>query len=411
MKEKKRRKKCDFVSTDFDLNYKLAKAICVHWPSFLPQQKIAEEIDVSQSLISKQLKKWVEVGRAPFINMEFQEPRNKKEEKNLKEEYDLEDVIVLEDNAIDVRSKNYFDIVGMSSSKLLMSKVQNIISRKKLDKSSEYKIKVAGSCGRNVFATLNYLADECKEANIKLTYSSCTALRSDQIIELTPIHIVSQLLNKTPVIEIRNTYQLPEMYPDTDTEEVTNVRIDTLKRMRFDQKILENDIVIFSIGNISNVSTDNGSVIPGFMQHTKNLGSSGLLDKLGIIGEIAFAPFNEKGEFLFHHLVKNVFKLENGEFIHDKEERKKMLESYSKRRINIDDKDIESSLKLLNSIFTMNFCSLKENRKKQNKKPYIILVVCGEQRKSRPLKTLLKKWKSLSIINALVTCKSIAEKL
>ena len=68
-----------------ELDNKIAKIIYDKWPRFVTQKDIADELNVSQSLVSKRLSSWTRKKNVP-LKM-FYEERNTELEKRLKDNY------------------------------------------------------------------------------------------------------------------------------------------------------------------------------------------------------------------------------------------------------------------------------------------------------------------------------------
>jgi hypothetical protein len=276
------------------------------------------------------------------------------------------------------------------------------------DITKETVIKISASGGSSVFSTVMSLAEELDNSDINLVFSSCLALRSNSLIELSPLHIVSQLLNKNPNVEVAHTYQLPEtsnLYTKESLYEIVEQRIRTQKMLGFDNEVLQSDIVIFGLGNIRW-----NFPVMGFMRHIYNLRLQSFIRNFSIMGEIAFAPFSKDG-FLFHHLVSEVFVQDNGKFRYDEFEQIKKLKKIAISNTNISKQDLVDAANFFSSIFTVNFCAIEKNVQKQKRRPYIILVVGGESQKSQPLKIMLDRWKKINFIDGLITSENIAQNL
>lgn len=141
---------------------------------------------------------------------------------------------------------------------------------------------------------------------MKINYNHSITLRSDKIVELSPLNIVAQLLNRKISIDVIRTYQLPELdynYSDRNQlyKSVEN-RMAVRNRLKLNDllKCSQNDIIIFGIGNLDLTLSSKDHA--GFMTHIEKLNLHSLCKKLNLCGEFGFAPFNANG-FLFHHLV------------------------------------------------------------------------------------------------------------
>lgn len=136
-----------------------------------------------------------------------------------------------------------------------------------------------------------------------------------------------------------------------------------------------------------------------------------------IVGKIAFNPFNDKGEFLFHDLLQNVFNASNtpNDFIFNDDvslQKQRLKEFCMKdKNIEVSNKDIEDATKLISSIFCLNFHKIANKLHNQKRKPYVLLVAGGSKKKAKPLKILLSEWKDKHIISGLVTSEDIAKEM
>ncbi|GJQ60412.1 MAG: hypothetical protein D8M57_01815 [Candidatus Scalindua sp. AMX11] len=398
-----------------DLDNKIAKIIYDKWPRFVTQKEIASELQLSQSLVSKRLASWKTKNNVP-LKM-FYEERNVTQEKYVSDNYHVNDVVVLKNTDYFINTKAYSKQIGKYASGILVRRINHILEKKsesvesksgENDVTEETVIKISASGGSSVFSTVMSLAEELENSDINLVFSSCLALRSNSLIELSPLHIVSQLLNKNPNVEVAHTYQLPEtsnLYTKESLYEIVEQRIRTQKMLGFDNEVLQSDIVIFGLGNIRW-----NFPVMGFMRHIYNLRLQSFIRNFGIMGEIAFAPFSKDG-FLFHHLVSEVFEQENGEFRYGEFEQIKKLKKIALSNTNISKQDLVDAANFFSSIFTVNFCSIEKNLNKQKKRPYIILVVGGESQKAQPLKLMLDRWKKINFIDGLVTSENIAQNL
>lgn len=398
-----------------DLDNKIAKIIYAKWPRFVTQKEIAKELQISQSLVSKRLASWQTKKNVP-LKM-FYEERNETQEKKLVNNYHINDVAVLKNAEYFVNTKSYLEQIGKYASDILVRRINHILDKKsenpKCNRSNKNftkktDIKISASGGNSVFYTVMSLAEELNHSDINLVFSSCLALRSNRLIELTPLHIVSQLLNKNSNVEVAHTYQLPEisnLYTKESLYEIVEQRIRTKKMLGFDNEVLRSDIVVFGLGSIR----WNFPVI-GFMRHVYNLRLQSFIRNFDIMGEIAFAPFSKDG-FLFHHLVSEVFEQKSGKFLFDEAEQIKKLKKIAMSNANISKQDLVDAANFFSSIFTVNFCEIEKKLQKQKERPYIILVVGGESQKAQPLKLILERWKSINFLDGLVTSENIAQNL
>jgi len=228
------------------------------------------------------------------------------------------------------------------------------------------------------------------------------------LIELSPLHIVSQLLNRNLNVGVTHTYQLPEitnLYSKESLYEIIEQRIRTRKMLGFENEVLDSDVVILGLGSIRW-----NHPVTGFMRHVYNLRLQSFLNNFDIVGEIAFAPFSKKG-FLFHHLVGEVFERENGKFKYDEYEQIKRLKKFANSNVTLSKQDLIDAAAFFSSIFTVNFCEIEERLQTQDKKPYILLAAGGPSQKALPLKIILDRWKGINILDGLVTSENIAQDL
>ena len=398
-----------------DLDNKIAKIIYDKWPRFVTQKEIASELQMSQSLVSKRLASWQTKKNVP-LKM-FYDERNVTQEKKLVNNYNINDAVVLKNADYFVNTKAYLKQIGMYASDILVRRINHILektsegiksNRSDKDFTKETVIKISASGGNSVFYTVMSLAEELDHSDINLVFSSCLALRSNSLIELTPLHIVSQLLNKSSNVEVAHTYQLPEvsnLYTKESLYEIVEQRIRTQKMLGFDNEVLQSDIVILGLGTIRW-----NFPVMGFMRHVYNLRLQSFIRNFDIMGEIAFAPFSKDG-FLFHYLVSEVFEQKNGKFRYDEFEQIKKLKKIANSNANISKQDLVDAAHFFSSIFTVNFCEIEKNLQRQKKRPYIILVVGGESQKAQPLKLMLERWKKNNFIDGLVTSENIARNL
>lgn len=145
----------------------------------------------------------------------------------------------------------------------------------------------------------------------------------------------------------------------------------------------------------------------GFMRHIYNLGLQSFLGNFDIAGEIACAPFGQKG-FLFHYLVGEVFERKNGKFRYDECEQLERLKKIANKNIQVSKQDLIDAATFFSSIITVNFCEIEKSLHKEANRPYILLLVGGESQKALPLKILLERWKAINILDGIVTSENIA---
>lgn len=407
--------KSGIAISHLELDNKISRIIFEKWPKFVTQKEIAKELNVSQSLVSKRLSSWTNKKNVP-LKMSYEE-RNVELEKKLKDNYHLNDVVVLKNADYFVHTQAYYKQIGKYASDILVRKINDILEKmtktrnnqiNEKDVINETEIKISAQGGSSVLTTIMSLADELENTDIKLLLSSCIALRSNNLIELSPLHIVSQLLSRNLNVGVTHTYQLPEitnLYSKESLYEIVEQRIRTRKMLGFDNEVLNSDVVIFGLGSIRW-----NHPVTGFMRHVYNLRLQSFLNNFDIVGEIAFAPFSKKG-FLFHHLVGEVFARENGKFKYDEYEQIKRLKKFANSDVTLSKQDLIDAAAFFSSIFTVNFCEIEERLQEQDKKPYILLAAGGPSQKALPLKIILDRWKGINIIDGLVTSENIARDL
>ncbi|KHE91264.1 MAG: hypothetical protein K8F52_15790 [Candidatus Scalindua rubra] len=398
-----------------ELDNKISRIIFEKWPKFVTQKEIANELNISQSLVSKRLSSWTNKKNVP-LKMSYEE-RNVELEKKLRDDYHLNDVVVLKNADYFVHTQAYYKQIGKYASDILVRKINDILEKmtktrnnqiNEKDVIKETEIKISAQGGSSVLNTIMSLADELEDTDIKLLFSSCIALRSNNLIELSPLHIVSQLLNRNLNVGVTHTYQLPEisnLYSKESLYEIIEQRIRTRKMLGFENEVLNSDVVILGLGSIRW-----NHPVTGFMRHVYNLRLQSFLTNFDIVGEIAFAPFSKKG-FLFHHLVGEVFERENGGFKYDEYEQIKKLKKFANSNVTVSKQDLVDAATFFSSIFTVNFCEIEDRLQKQDKKPYILLAAGGPSQKALPLKIILDRWKGINILDGLVTSENIAQDL
>lgn len=411
---KEKSSKRNIIKSQEEFDLEIASCIEESWP-LITQKNIANKLHVSQPFISKRLQAWSENKNTAPIELVLRKCRNTELETRLRETYKLDDAIVYKSSYIDI--KNDIDRAGKHGANFLIKKINDICETKELNnyesidtnETKATEITINTSCGRGVFAVLQNLVNELENTDVKLKFSCNIALRSNSLIENTPIQIISRLSNYKN-IEVKHAYQFPEIYEEK-LEDLIAERIKMQKKLAFEQKLLDSDIAILGLGSITKSSS-----VTGFMHMINHFNMQNFFDEFDIIGEIAFQPFNSKG-FLFHHLIKEVFKEldENSDFRPGKDEYMKRLEKFA---INTEAKlsvnDFIDISKFVSSIFTLNFCKILNTK---DKKPYVLLVVGGERQKTKPLKWILNYLKDKDIkgnknfINGVVTNEYIAEDL
>ncbi|GJQ59524.1 MAG: hypothetical protein D8M57_09510 [Candidatus Scalindua sp. AMX11] len=382
---------------------KIAKVIYDRWPRFVTQREIAHDLNVSQSLVSKRLSRWTSKKIAP-LKMIYQE-RNIEMEKRLKDTYNLRDIVVLKNADYFVHPNSYINQIGKYASHVIVQEInaRSIVGN---NSSKEKKLSILASGGSCNYSTLSSLSDELNNTGINLRLSSSVALRSNSLIEQTPLYIASQLLGRKLNVEIANTYQLPKitnLYKKESLYEIVEQRIRTQKMLGIDNEFLQSDIVVLSLG-----STRCRCTPSGFIRHISNLGLHSFLRKFDIVGEIACAPFG-RGGFLFHYLVGEVFERKNGRFKYDESEQLQKLKKIANKNVHISKQDLIDAAIFFSSIITINFCEIEKSLRKQIKKPYTLLLVGGDSLKALPLKIILERWKDINVLDGLVTSENIAK--
>jgi len=407
--------KSGIAISHLELDNKISRIIFEKWPRFVTQKEIADELNVSQSLVSKRLSSWTSKKNVP-LKISYEE-RSVEYEKKLRNNYRLNDVVVLKNADYFVHTQAYYNQIGKYASDILVRKINDILEKKTKARNNKTKaddiiketeIKISAQGGSSVLTTIMSLADELENTDIKLLFSSCIALRSNNLIELSPLHIVSQLLNRNLNVGVTHTYQLPEitnLYSKESLYEIIEQRIRTRKMLGFENEVLNSDVVILGLGSIRW-----NHPVTGFMRHVYNLRLQSFLTNFDIVGEIAFAPFSKKG-FLFHYLVGEVFERENGRFKYDEYEQIKRLKEFANSDVTLSKQDLIDAATFFSSIFTVNFCEIEERLQKQDKKPYILLAAGGPSQKAIPLKIILERWKGINILDGLVTSENIAQDL
>lgn len=398
------------------MDNEIAKAIYDRWPKFATQKEIASDLGVPQSLVSKSLSRWTSKNNVPL--KVFYDERNIALERILKATYNLKNIVVLKNADSVVHPMVSYKQIGRHAYDILVKKINAILEKKTKIRNNkikengtinETKIKISASCGNSVSTTIMNLAEGLEDTDINLRFSSNIALRSNKLIELTPLHFVTQLLNRKLHVEIAHTYQLPEIssiYNNDSLYEIIEQRIRIQKMLAFDNEVLQSDIVIFELGSIGW-----DSPVTGFMRHINNLHIQSFFNNFAFKGEIAFAPFCENG-FLFHNLAEEVFELANGKFRYDENKQMEKLKKVAKKGINVSKQNLVEAALFFSSTFTVNFYEIAKSLQKEIKRPYFLLVAGGEKRKALPLKIILEKWKSLCVLlDELVISENIAKGL
>ncbi len=153
--------------SQLELDNKIAKVIYDKWPRFVTQKEIAEELNISQSLVSKRFSNWEKKQNAP-LKMIYDE-RIPALEEGIKSKYNLDDIVVLKNPDYFVYNKAYFNQIGRYASDVLVKRINAILKKKteiadnkikEVGEVDKTEIKIAASGGNSVFATIMNLADE-----------------------------------------------------------------------------------------------------------------------------------------------------------------------------------------------------------------------------------------------------------
>ncbi len=395
----------------------IAKIFANEWPNIPNQKEMAEALKTTQSRISLIMSDGKKMKDVPLTisyqgeNMEFVD--------KIRKEYKMENVTVFPFAKYFTQKKAYFKQLGSYAADIIIDKINEIIKIKSGD--NKYPIKITTSCGRSVSESIMCVVNELKQTDdINLEISGCNAIRSESLVGLSPLHIEAQLLSVNPNINVTNAYQLPRLSAEPGSsfakkkgrldrlEEIVDQRIKTHPRFGFDENLLDSDIVLLGLGTVHYQNTP----AVGFAKHIENEKLKPLMEALGIQGEVGYAPFNKKG-FLFHGLMEHAFRynVKEREFKNFNEEFiVKGLKKCAENPEKINKEHIIQAINLFSSIFTLNFCRLNEFNK-ENKKPYILLLVGGDVHKAPPLMTLLELWKENNILDGLVIGENIAEEV
>jgi len=410
--------------TKLELDHQIASLIVKNWPDFRSQQFFADKLKVSQSQISRCLKKW---NKNYPIRIEESEERDCNTETKLKDIYNLKHVIVLKSK--EVHLKSYYELIGMHASDLLVNVIPEIIEKKESNHDindyglQESSIKIAGSDGNNVSACLSCLINDLTNTNLEIEIMPTIALRCKHLVELSPAHSISQLLNLKPNVSVTNLYHLPEININSyeQMQHLVKQRITTVHRLKFNYNICKSDIVVLGIENVRR-----NFFAKGFQQFVSNMGHSDIIVKFNILGEVSFSPFSTEFGFLFHYLRNIVFapknqsgdmegSIDDWEFKHSLDEQIDLLKKISLRGKSVDIKDLYAVAELYCSIFTINFCTFEQFMQKgsEQKKPFVLIVAGGSSMKAEPLHYVLNRLKhtKANIIDGLVTSQGVAERM
>ncbi|MGR3218362.1 MAG: hypothetical protein ACUZ8H_00910 [Candidatus Anammoxibacter sp.] len=414
--------------TKLDLDNEIAKLVVKYWPEFKSQQFMADKLNVSQAQISRSLKTW---DKHYPIKIEEPEARDHALEERLRKLYNLKKIIVLRNK--DVHLATYQKQVGMQAADLLASIIPDIIDKRAsaldVDGTAEIGnpdkpcIRIAGSDGNNVALSITCLINDLMNTDMQIEVMPTIALRSKRLVELSPAHSMSQLLNLKPNVTVTNLYQLPEIEINNydQMDQLVKQRIITVHRLKFNFNICRADIVVLSVENVKRHLFGKG-----FPQFVEDMGMSDIIRKLDISGEISFSPFNTKYGFLFHYLRTKVFAIRNHdsitngsfdelEFKYSLDEQVDLLRKIAVMGKAIEVKDLYSVARLYCSIFTLDFCTLEqgETMGDNQPKPFILIVAEGTSQRAEPLHYILNKFKNAerNAIDGLVTSRLVAEKI
>ncbi len=415
--------------TKLQLDSEIAKLIVKYWPEFKSQQFLADKLQVSQSQISRCLKMW---DKHYPIKIETAEARDYGLEDELKSLYNLEKVIVLKNK--DVHLNTYYKQIGMQAADLLTGIIPEIIDKRErgqaadsaetdIDTLQKPSLRIAGSDGNNVLSCITHLTNDLINTDLQIEVMPTIALRSKRLIELSPVHSMSQLLNMKPNVTVNNLYQLPEIEID-NFDQMTHLvkqRIVTDHRLKFNYNICKNDIVVLGVENVK------GRLFTkGFPLFVEDMGLSDIIRKLDIRGELSFSPFNPRHGFLFHYLRNKVFAIKNQdscmdeayeewEFKYSMDDQVDLLRKIAVMGKSIDIKDLFSVARLYCSIFTLNICEFEQSdiKAKGKPKPFILIVAGGASQRAEPLRYILGRFKRKdgNIIDGLVTSSFVAKKV
>lgn len=413
--------------TKLELDNEIAKLIVANWPEFKSQQFLAKKLDVSQAQISRCLNRW---DKHYPIKIEEPEARDHDLEEKLKELFSLKKVIVLKNK--DVHLKTYYDQIGLQAADLLAGMIPEIIDKREsnqeiYNENNEFfkkpSLRIAGSDGSNVLACITGLINDLINTDLQIEVMPTIALRSKRLVELSPVHSMSQLLNHKPNVTVTNLYQLPEI-DIRNYEQMSNLvkqRIVTADRLKFNHNICKNDIVVLGVEKVKRQF-----FAKGFPQFVEDMGLSDIVRKLDIQGEVSFSPFNTNYGFLFHYLRKKVFAIKDQdadkigaydewEFKYNVDEQVDLLREIAVMGKSLDINDLYSAAKLYCSIFTLNICEIEEQGINGNNKtkPFMLIVAGGASQRAEPLHYILQRFRNgdSNTIDGLVTSWLVAERV
>ncbi|MGR3317720.1 MAG: hypothetical protein ACUZ8O_04500 [Candidatus Anammoxibacter sp.] len=414
--------------TKLDLDNEIAKLVVKYWPEFKSQQFMADKLHVSQAQISRTLKTW---DKHYPIKIEEPEARDHALEEKLRKLYKLKKIIVLKNK--DVHLATYQRQVGMQAADLLASIIPEIVDRREsnlgvdgtagTENIEKPCLRIAGSDGNNVLLCITCLINDLMNTDIQIEVMPTIALRSKRLVELSPAHSMSQLLDLKPNVTVTNLYQLPEIEIDNydQMDHVVKQGIITADRLKFNSNICKNDIVVLSVENVKRYLFGKG-----FPQFVEDMGMSDIIRKLDIRGELSFSPFNTKHGFLFHYLKTRIFSIKNQdsikegsyedlEFTYNLDEQVDLLRKIAVVGKAIEAKDLFSVARLYCSIFTLDISILEQYEAQgySQPKPFILIVAEGTSLRAEPLHYILNRFKNKesNAIDGLVTSRLVAEKV
>ena len=413
------------IQTDEMISNKIAEIYASRWPNVPNQEDMAELVGTTQSRISIVMKKWKKKKKEDIpLTVTYRDSENSDNERKIKDNYELKKVTAFPFKKYLIKKTHYFEQICTYVADIIVSKINDIAEEKNRNNEHPLKIKITTSSGRSVSGSIMRVEKEIQNNDIDLEISGCNAIRSESLVGLSPLHMVAQLLDKKPNINVTKAYQLPKLSVELGSlfaekhdrlKEIVEQRIMTHPRFEFDDNLLESDIALLGLGT----AQPHNMPAVGFAKHIENEELGSLMEALGIQGEVGYAPFNKKG-FLFHQLMEHVFNYskERREFDNfDEESIRKGLQKCAEDPGKIEEKHVIQMINLFSSIFTLNFCNLNKGiikRKKQNKNtPYVILLVGGKIQKAEPLMALLHYWKdnNINILDELVIGENIAEEV
>ena len=157
MSDKKNTKKNRYGNaiSHLELDNKISRIIFEKWPKFVTQKEIANELKVSQSLVSKRLSSWTNKKNVP-LKMSYEE-RNVELEKKLRDDYRLNDVVVLKNADYFVHTQAYYKQIGKYASDILVRKINDILENMTKTRNNQVNKKdIVEELWRNNIQTLWY---------------------------------------------------------------------------------------------------------------------------------------------------------------------------------------------------------------------------------------------------------------